>query len=240
MKAFVAGATGATGSQLVRELLNRNLYVKVIVRDTEKLPGDLRVHERLTTLNANILQLSCCVMKDFISDCDAVASCLGHNMNFKGIFGNPKYLVTDAVIKICKAIKDNNPAEPVKLLLLNTTANKNKDNNERLLFPENLVIGLMRSLLPPQKDNERAADYLRKYVGNDNEFIKWTVVRPDTLVNDNVRSDYFVLPSPARSPVFNPGRTSRINVGNFMSDLITNDKIWEKWEGKMPVIYNCR
>jgi hypothetical protein len=34
------------------------------------------------------------------------------------------------------------------------------------------------------------------------------------------------------------GFTSRINVGHFMADLITDDDTWYKWKGQMPVIYN--
>ena len=38
--------------------------------------------------------------------------------------------------------------------------------------------------------------------------------------------------------MFNPGKTSRINVGNFMSRLIVKNDLWNKWEGQMPVMYN--
>ena len=32
--------------------------------------------------------------------------------------------------------------------------------------------------------------------------------------------------------------TSRINVAHFMADLITDSDTWNRWKGKMPVIYN--
>jgi len=239
MIALVVGASGATGSQLVRELLNRNIKVKVIVRGLEKLPGDLRTHKNLTILEASILQLSDSEIANYIKDCDAVASCLGHNISLKGLYGNPKMLVTDSVKRLCAAIKENNPAIPVKFILMNTTANNNKDVNEKLTFMEKLVFSLLRNLLPPQLDNERAADYLRKDIGNNNKIIEWSIVRPDTLINENTVSEYTVLPSPIRSPIFDAGKISRINVGHFMSGLITTDNVWEKWKGKMPVIYNA-
>jgi len=238
MIALVVGASGATGSQLVRELLNRNVKVKVIVRGIERLPKDLRTHKNLTILDASILQLSDSEIANYIKDCDAVASCLGHNISLKGIYGKPKMLVTDSVKRLCAAIKENNPTKPVKFVLMNTTANNNKDINEKLTFMEKLVFSLLRNLLPPQLDNERAADYLRKDIGNNNEIIEWSIVRPDTLINENTVSEYSVFPSPIRSPIFDAGKTSRINVGHFMSELITNDNVWEKWKGKMPVIYN--
>lgn len=237
MKAFVAGATGATGCRLVRELLYRGVYIKTIVRRAEKLPFDIRTHKHIAILETNILQLSDNAVADYINDCDAVASCLGHNISLKGIFGNPKYLVTDSVIKLCNAINRNNPDRPVKFLLLNSTAVKNNDN-EKFSLPGELLIALSRRLLPPQRDNERAADFLKNCV--ENTFIEWTIVRPDTMINENFATEYGVFPSPVRNPFFDSGKTSRINIGHFMSELITNDIIWEKWEGKMPVIYNCK
>jgi len=238
MITLVAGASGATGSQLVRELLNRNVKVKVIVRGIERLPKDLRTHKNLAILEASILQLSDSEIFNYIKDCDAIASCLGHNISLKGIFGNPKMLVTDSVKRLSNAIKENNHAKPVKFILMNTTANNNKDINEKLTLMEKLVFSLLRNILPPQLDNERAADYLRKDIGKNNEIIEWSIVRPDTLINENIVSDYRVFPSPIRSPIFDAGKTSRINVAHFMAELITNDNIWEKWKGKMPVIYN--
>lgn len=238
MTALVVGANGATGRELVRELLNRNVKVKIIVRGTEKIPNEIRTHQNLTIKEASILHLSENELLSYIKDCDAVASCLGHNLSLKGIFGNPKMLVTDTVKKLCDAIKENNPTKPVKFVLMNTTAVNNKDMSEKLAFLEKSVFSLLRNLLPPQLDNERAADYLRTDIGNNNKTITWSIVRPDTLINEITVSEYSVFPSPIRSPIFDPGKTSRINVGHFMAELITNDAIWEKWKGKMPVIYN--
>ena len=93
-------------------------------------------------------------------------------------------------------------------------------------------------MLPPQADNEQAADYLRVTIGQDDRFIEWVVVRPDTLINDDKVTGYEVYASPTRSPIFNAGSTSRINVAHFMADLITSDNTWKRWKGQMPVIYN--
>jgi len=68
--------------------------------------------------------------------------------------------------------------------------------------------------------------------------IEWAAVRPDNLTDENGVTDYEVHPSPTRSAIFDAGLTSRINVGHFMADLIMDDDTWNKWKGKMPVIYN--
>ena len=126
----------------------------------------------------------------------------------------------------------------VKFVLMNTSGNSNRDLLEPISFSQKCVIGLLRLLLPPHVDNEKAADYLRKEIGQKDKMIEWTAVRPDNLTEENEVADYEVHPSPIRSAIFDAGLTSRINVGHFMADLITDDDTWRKWKGKMPVIYN--
>ena len=99
-------------------------------------------------------------------------------------------------------------------------------------------MGLIRLLVPPQSDNEKAADFLRVNIGQKNKLIEWVAVRPDTLIDENKVSEYELYASPIRSALSNPGKTSRINVANFMSRLILENDLWNKWKGQMPVIYN--
>ena len=87
-------------------------------------------------------------------------------------------------------------------------------------------------------DNEKAADYLRTRVGQNDGAIEWAAVRPDNLIDENQVTAYEVHASPIRSAIFDAGSTSRINVGHFMADLISDEDTWNKWKGHMPVIYN--
>ena len=174
----------------------------------------------------------------YVKGCNAVASCLGHNMSFKGMYGHPRRLVTDAVRRLCGAIKENKPETPVKFVLMNTTGNSNRDLSEQITFGQKCVIWLLRLLLPPHVDNEKAADYLRTKIGQNNSEIEWAAVRPDNLINEDEVTEYEEYPSPIRSAIFDVGATSRINVGHFMTKLITDHDTWIKWKGQMPVIYN--
>ena len=123
-------------------------------------------------------------------------------------------------------------------MLMNTTGNRNRDLNEPISFTEKFVVGLLRLLLPPHGDNEQAADYLRSKIGQNDKLIEWAAVRPDNLIDEDEVTPYDVYPSPIRSAIFDAGQTSRINVGHFMAELITEDDIWQTWQGQMPVIYN--
>ena len=238
MTTLVAGANGATGKQLVEQLLEMGHKVKVIVRSTNNIPDHWKNDKKISIIEASILEMDLNELKKHVADCQAVVSCLGHNLTLKGIFGNPRKLVTDAVKMLCSAIQKNSPEKPTRFVLMNTTGNRNKNLNESRSIGEKLVIGLMRTLVPPQSDNEKAADHLRVNIGEGNRHIDWVAVRPDALINKDKVSEYEVFESPVRSPVFNSGKTSRINVGNFMARLITEDDLWNQWKGQMPVIYN--
>jgi hypothetical protein len=121
---------------------------------------------------------------------------------------------------------------------MNTAGNRNRDLSERISVAQKFVIWLLRLLLPPTIDNEKAADYLRAEIGQNDGGIEWVAVRPDNLIDEGEVTEYTVHASPTRSAIFDAGTTSRINVGHFMADLITDQDTWNKWKGQMPVIYN--
>lgn len=238
MNTLVVGASGATGRLLVAQLLERGHNVRVIVRSPEKLPETLRRHENLSVVRSSPLDLNDAELVQHVSGCNAVASCLGHSMSFKGLFGHPRRLVTETTRRLCNALKMSAPAKPVKFVLMNTAGNSNRDLNESVSQGQKVVIALLRRLLPPHADNEEAADYLRTEIGQNDKATEWVAVRPDGLTNEDGVTDYEVYASPTRSAIFNAGQTSRINVAHFIADLITDEAIWRRWKGQMPVIYN--
>ena len=238
MTTLVVGASGATGRLLVERLLERGEHVRIIIRSRESLPQEITSHDNLSIIQASVLDLTDDEMVRQVSGCTAVASCLGHNLSFKGMFWPPRRLVTDATRRLCSAVKASQPADPVKFLLMNTTGNSNRDLDEEISTAQKCVIGLLRLLLPPHADNEDAADYLRTQIGQDDDNIEWAVVRPDTLIDEAETTEFSLHPSPIRSAIFDAGVTSRINVACFMADLIGDNDIWNQWKGKMPVIYN--
>lgn len=53
--------------------------VKIIVRSVAKLPKPIHNHERPSVIEAYLLELS---DAEHVKGCDAVASCLGHNLTW--------------------------------------------------------------------------------------------------------------------------------------------------------------
>ena len=237
-KILVVGASGATGRLLVKILLQKNINVIAIVRDSKSLAHIADTSFNLQIVEADITEMTEKELGTHINGCGSVLSCLGHNLSFKGMFGQPRRLVTNTIKKISKSIESISSDNAIKIILMNTSGNSNRDIPEKPPISQRVVISLLRLLLPPHVDNEDAADYLRLHVGKNSKIIEWAAVRPDSLVDEEKVTPYEVFPSPIRNAIFNAAPTSRINVAEFMSELALNTELWTEWKGQMPVIYN--
>lgn len=237
MKVLVLGATGATGRLVVKQLLNRNVNVKAVARKQSIVLSEFKNNNLLEIITGNISEFDLNKNLELINDCDVVVSCLGHNISFKGLFGKPRMLVSDSIKNICNAI-ERSKKDKVKLILMNTTANMNRKLKENYSTIDKFVLSLLTLFLPAHKDNVDAASYLTNVIGENNSKIEWLAVRPDTLINEEKVSEYEIDESPKRSPVFDPGKTSRINVAHFIVELLHHNELWNFWKFRMPVIYN--
>lgn len=238
MTTLVVGASGATGQLLVAQLLHRGEAVRAVLRPASRLPPEIENSAKLSIVYAQLSDLDDAEMMRLVEGCDAVASCLGHRMSFKGIYGRPHRLVTDAVRRLCRATRTSRPANPVRFVLMNSAGCRNRDLQEPVSFAQSCVVWLLRALLPPHRDNETAADYLRAVIGQADAAIEWAAVRPDSLIDADEVTACLEHDSPLRSAIFDAGRTSRINVADFICRLITDDASWQRWKGRMPVLYN--
>ena len=236
MKVLVLGATGATGRHVAHLLLQQQHQVVALVRDTKTLSVlESKFGNQFTQIKGTALTISDTQLSALIADVDGVVTCLGHNLTLKGVYGAPRMLVRDSIkriVNLTSAVRST----PLKMVLMNSSGVRNKDQHEPISFMQHLVLGLIRTLLPPHRDNEQAADYLRTLdVSNS---IQWAIVRPDALIDQADASEYSLYPSPIRSAIFDSGKVSRINVASLMSRLLMDEELWEKWKGKMPLVYN--
>lgn len=233
---LVVGATGNTGRPLVEQLLGKDYRVRVIVRSPHKLPAEVLENPNTTVIEASVLDLTDEEMAKHVKDCDAVVSCLGHVLSFKGMYGKPRKLCTDATRRLCDAIEKNRPLKPAKFILMNTVGVKNPGLGEKRNWIERGLLTLLHHTLPPQSDNEAAAEHLRNIVGNENKYVEWCSVRPDSLIDAGV-SPYDIEESPVTT-IFSGRPTTRSNVAHFMTELIENAELWNTWKFRMPVIMN--
>ena len=235
---LVVGGTGRTGGRVVQQLLGRGVRVRAIVRSADRLPEGVSADPGLTVVEADLLSLSGEYLRGLVQDCDAVISCLGHNITLKGVFGFPRDLVAQAVTKICRAIEAGHPAKPVKFILMSSVSvNQPAGRDARRGRFEKAAVAILRGAVPPAKDNQRATDFLCRGVGTANPFVEWVAVRPDTLLDGPVTE--YCLHEALVSSLARPDSTNRANVAHFMCELVTDPQVWQAWAGRLPVIVNA-
>jgi nucleoside-diphosphate-sugar epimerase len=187
---LLVGGTGRTGSRALKQLLERGVRVRAIVRSRGKLPPDVTGNTNLTVIEASLLSLREEELQQHLRDCNAVVSCLGHVLTLKGIFGPPRDLVTRATRRLCTGIEALQPPAPVKFILMSSVSvNRPSGLDTRRSAFERALLWMLCGVVPPAKDNQRAADILLEKVGLSNAIVQWAVVRPDSLLEGEV-SEY--------------------------------------------------
>jgi len=238
---LVLGATGATGRHVVQQLLDLDLPVRTIVRSKQRMLDALKdtskVDKLLTINEASLIDLSDEELQKEIDQVDAVVSCLGHNISFKGIWGKPRRLVTDSVKRVTTMMaSSSSPDRPKKFLLMSSDGVSHPagtDDPRKGL--ERFVLFLLRHLVPPHADNEEAAAYLYN-ISTKN--VPWVAIRPTDLIDADSPSEYIKLDKPPGG-LFGDGVVTRANVAKCMVDMITDDKLFEEYKGHMPVLHDA-
>jgi hypothetical protein len=235
---LLIGGTGRTGRRVLQQLLDRGVRVRAIVRSGGRLPPDVAGHPCLSVIETRLLSLPDDEMRRHLVGCDAVVSCLGHVLSFKGLFGPPRDLVTRATTRLCRGIEALEPAAPVKLILMSSVSvHRPRGLDSRQGSFERAFLRVLCAVLPPARDNQKAADFLLERIGPENAFVQWSVVRPDSLLEGEV-SEYSVHESLVNG-LFSPGSTKMANVGHFMCELVTSPETWAAWRFRLPVIVDA-
>ena len=232
---LLLGGTGRTGRRVLHELLERGVAVRAVVRSAARLPAGVVHDPRLTVVEADLTTLPDEELRRLLAGCGAVVSCLGHSVSLGGVFGPPRDLVARTVERLCDAAAALRPAEPARLVLMSSVSvNRPRRADARRGAGERAFLGLVRAVLPPARDNQRAADVLALRIGDGHPSVAWVVVRPDSLV-DGEASAYATHEGIVAS-LSRPAKTRMSNAAHFMAELVTDDAAWRRWRGQMPVI----
>lgn len=235
---LLVGGTGRTGGRVLTQLLGRRIAVCAVVRSAKRLPVGAAHDPLLTVVEGDLLSLSAESLQRHLAGHDTVISCLGHTISIRGILGPPLDLVTRAVSNLTAAVQAMRPARPVRFILMNTVAVEKPGQVEMARGAgQRVFLWVIRVLLPPARDNQRAAEFLALRIGASDPGIEWVAVRPDTLREGDI-TDYR-LHDELVSSIFRPLETNMANVAHFICELTCNDDTWTRWRGQMPVIVNA-
>lgn len=234
---LVVGGTGRTGRRVIEQLLQRGAAVRAIVRSAARLPAGLRERPTLTILEADLLSLADADLARHVGGCDAIVSCLGHNISLAGVFGPPHDLVTRAAARLCRAAEASRPARPIRFVLMSSVSvNHPGGGDPPRTGPERALLWVLARLVPPVRDNQAAPDFLFGGIGPSHPFVEWVMVRPDSLLEGGITE--YVLHGALPGSLFRPDNTNMANVAHFMCELVTSDDTWRTWKGRLPVIVN--
>lgn len=251
-KVFVVGSTGATGKHVVRMLLDRgDTEVVAVARSRDKLMGLLNLDEtrvsNLTVKEASIGSLSADELKELTEGCSAAVSCLGHNLTMKGIYRDG-YFVSETAKMVSQAM-----SETGRFILMGSDGVAHPDGitDPKRSLLERGILGLLRWMVPPVRDNEMAAKYLYKETTSNRPFCDWAVVRPGDLINKDdsevystsaqAKKDYEIMDHPPGF-LFGVNNVARSDVARFMVELATMETkaFQETYNHKMPCIYQIK
>ena len=237
MDVLLLGGTGRTGGRVLQQLLARGARVRAVVRSAERLPSVVADDPRLSVVVADLLAMSAEEVREQVDGRDVVVSCLGHVMSARGMFGPPRDLVTRSVERVYRATRDLRPAQPVRLILMSSVSVNRPGGLDTRRGPvERAIVWMLRGLVPPARDNQRAADFLHDVIEAADPYLQWVAVRPDSLKEGDVTP--YALHEGLVSSLARPDETNMANVAHFMCELATDEAVWATWRGKLPVIVN--
>ncbi len=232
---LLLGGTGRTGGRVLQELLTRGVEVRAVVRSAGRLPAGVAGDPRLRVVEGDVLGLSDERLADLVRGCDAVVSCLGHRASLAGVFGAPRDLVTRAARRIFRALTTLCPERPVRFVLMSSVSvDRPGARDPRRGRLERAFLRVLRGLVPPARDNQRAADFLAGEVGTDDPYLRWVAVRPDSLREGEAAP--YALHDGLVDSLLRPGSTTMAGVADFMARLVTDPGTWAEWRGRMPVV----
>lgn len=232
---LVVGGTGRTGARVVQQLADAGVNVRAIVRSRARVSPTLAENPRVTLIEADLLSLSDDALRDAVTGCDAILSCLGHVMSLRGVLGPPFDLVTRAVRRLCDAVEVLKPETPVKVVVMTSVSVNHPDLPESARSStQRALLWVLRGLVPPARDNQAVADFLFARIGSAHAYVQWVLVRPDTLLPGDVSA--YTPHEKLVSSLFAPEQSRMANVAHFMCSLVTDAALWETWRGKCPVV----
>jgi uncharacterized protein YbjT (DUF2867 family) len=238
MNVLLLGGTGRTGGRVLQQLLERGVRVRAVVRSAERLPAGVVQNPQLTVVAADLASLSDDEIREQVDGCDVVISCLGHTASLHGVYGVPRDLVCRSVERVYRATQKLRPAQPAKLILMSSVSvNRPAGLDTRRGRFERAGVWVLRGLVPPARDHQRAADFLHDVVAADDPSAQWVAVRPDSLKEGEVTQ--YTLHEALVDSLLRPGKTNMANVAHFMCELATDPQTWAAWRGKLPVIVNA-
>jgi putative NADH-flavin reductase len=207
MKLVIFGATGRTGQHLLRQALNEDHQVTVLVRDPAKL---IEVSDHLTVVQGSLNDEVC--LNQVIHGADAVLSMLGPANN------QPTFDISSGTQAIINAMKKNG----VRRLVISAGAGVGDPDDQPELF--NKIVNMLLKVIARNvyEDMLKTVTLVRE------SGLDWTVVRVPMLTDNPATGQ-------VKIGMVGKGMRPRINRSD-MADFMLKQASSRDYVGKSPVI----
>lgn len=254
---LVLGGTGATGRYVVHQLLRLNRRVHVIVRSKNRMIEALKdidflsdisnrfpvkndegndnvalMYPLLTIIEGSVIDLTDQQIQEYCNGVENVVCCLGHTLNFKGIYGHPRRFVSATVQRFSTALAGS--TGPKRKFIVMASDGVPHPSDDPYGFWLRFIMGCIRRCVPPHADNEAVGSYFCDLIGAGN--MEWVLVRPTNLVDGPV-TKYKLYNKPV-GLIFGKQVVTRANVAKFMVDLIVDESLFKEYRFRMPVVHD--
>lgn len=201
MKIAVFGATGGTGSQVVKQALAAGHQVTALVRDPAKLDV---ADANLTVVVGSVLDAA--PVQQALQGAEAVVVSLGNTAN------NPDYVVSQGTQVILDAMQAL--GQPRRIVVVSSLGVGESKDQVPLPFKM-----LMKTVLKrPMEDKERQEAAVKA------SGLAWIIVRPGGLTNGPATGQY----KSGLDPKISAGQVARADVAAFVLQQLTDDTYLHK------------
>ncbi|EAZ81343.1 NAD(P)-dependent oxidoreductase [Algoriphagus machipongonensis] len=171
-KIAVIGGTGKSGSYLVKELLNQEYQVKLLLRNPEKSPPK---NKNLELVVGDVSKPSS--IKELITGSDALISTLGI-----GIPESPRNIFSKTTQLIIQELRRSN----LKRYILLSSLNVDTEQDQKSEFAKAATAFMYSKFPVSTKDKQEEFNLLN------NSGLDWTMVRSSMIELTDSKSDYAV------------------------------------------------
>ncbi|MCO6005809.1 SDR family oxidoreductase [Actinoallomurus purpureus] len=202
MRLTIFGASGGTGTRLVRQALERGHEVTAVVRDPARLA--VPAHDRLTVVTADVMDPA--AIEPAVAGADAVVSALGHRDT------GPTTVCQDGARSIIEAMSKAG----VRRFLMVSAAGFVTDAGDGPVTRYVAKPILQRILRHAFADMRRAEEEVR------DSDLDWTIVRPPRLIDKEGTGRYrTAIDLNVRGGI----QISRADLATGLLDLVPDDSV---------------
>lgn len=220
-KIFLFGSSGPTGKLVLNELLEKNFYVKALVRNPDSISNYKkgRGNEKLNIIKGDVFQTE--FYFNEIKDSDCVISVLGTGKSVK-----PTNIYSVGGSYILKAIQDSEKRCAKKIKLITVTSGGVQEDDpviQNNFFYKHFGLRYLRHIYRDAKNWEQILEI--------NKDLDWVCVRPTYLQDLPKTGKYRVRHKYAPD---NGWKISRADLAEFIVSQIENNEFIHKY----PVLAN--